>query len=318
MADADLRDLIATVTSAYAGGDQDAALWGKLQELGLSDLTGSDARGGSDAGWGEAVELVSALARAGSRLPVGDSDLVAGWVLDSVGGEHPQALRTAWWDDGSDPAPELHPLVERVTVFRVENEQPVFTDVAVEELRARLGSGAWAESTTWSPLPVETAELVALRASLVRAVQVVSALETATDIAVAHAASRSQFGQPLIKFQAVQALVADLASETALARAATAAAVRVLIGHGDDLEVLRPAVAVARSCVGHGAAIVSRAVHQVVGAIGTTQEHPLHRHTHAMLTWRSQFGDTRSADEQVLALALAGARFSDLDLEPTQ
>ena len=52
MADAVLRELIATVTSAYSEGEQDAELWAKLRELGLSDLTGSDARGGSGAGSG--------------------------------------------------------------------------------------------------------------------------------------------------------------------------------------------------------------------------------------------------------------------------
>lgn len=319
MADADLRELIATVTSAYSEGEQDAALWAKLRELGLSDLTGGDARGGSGAGWGEAVELVSAVARAGSRLPVGDSDLVAGWILDCADGEPTQALRIAWWDNGSDPMPQLHRLVERVTVVWDGEGQAVYADVDVAALHDRLDSGAWSAATTWLPLPHGVAELAALRGSLVRAIQVVGAMEAATEIAVSHARDRSQFGQPLLKFQAVQALVADLASETELARAATAAAIETLLEHGDDVGAVRPAVAVARSCVGHGAAVVSRAVHQVVGAIGTTQEHPLHRHTGAMLTWRSQFGDTRSADEQVLALALTGGtRFSDLDLDPTQ
>ncbi|MCR1783786.1 hypothetical protein KVF89_14695 [Nocardioides carbamazepini] len=312
----DLRDLITAVTAAHSGGgDQDAVLWATLRELGLSDLTGSQARGGSGASWWEAAELIAALARSASELPVGDSDLVAGWILDTLSTDVVPALRVCWWDDDSARRPDLHPLVERVTVLREDTSGPVVADVAVDEVRARLGSGGWDSSVEWQPLSAEVAELAVVRAALVRAVQVVGAMEAATEIVVEHAATREQFGRPLLRFQAVQALVADLAAETALARAATAAAVAVAVRAGDDLEVLQPAVAVARSCTGHGAAVVARSAHQVVGAIGTTQEHALHRHTGAMLRWRSQAGDTHSADQQVLALALAGASFSDLDLD---
>lgn len=53
-----------------------------------------------------------------------------------------------------------------------------------------------------------------------------------------HVSTRNQFGRPLARFQAVQNLVADMAAESALARAATEAALDASIRSdwaGEDL-----------------------------------------------------------------------------------
>src|SRR5699024_11319540 len=57
-------------------------------------------------------------------------------------------------------------------------------------------------------------------------------------------------------------------------------------------------VAVAKSVVGRAASVVVRNTHQALGAIGTTEEHSLHRFTNAALTWRSEFGSIRSWEER--------------------
>lgn len=311
--DADLRGLITSVTRPHQCDAQgDLALWRRLRELGLSDLTGAEQREGSQAGWWEAAELVGALARSGCHLPVGDSDLVAGWIMDILVSDSGPALRCCWWDDRASPAPTLHPLVEKVVVIREGVSGAQVAEASAAELVARADQGTWDPSLTWVPFDARLARLAAARLSLVRAVQVVGAMEAARDLAVEHATSREQFGRPLVRFQAVQALLADLAAETALARSATEAAVAAMVRDGDDLDRVLPPLAAARSCVGHAAAMVARAAHQVVGAIGTTQEHQLHRHTAAMLAWRSEAGDTLTADKQVLEFALAGAPISEL------
>jgi len=311
--DVDLRDLIDAVARPHeCDAEGDRRLWVQLRELGLSDLTGAEHREGSQASWWEAVELVGALARSGCHLPVGDSDLVAGWIVDSLGVDSGPALRCCWWDDGVTPTPTLHPLVERVVVIRQDAFGAHVTEATTAQMAARAVHRSWGSSVTWAPLDTRLASLAAARLSLVRAVQIVGAMEAARDLAVEHATSREQFGRPLVKFQAVQALLADLAAEAALARSVTEAAVAVMVRDGDDLERVLPPIAAARSCVGHGAATVARSAHQVLGAIGTTQEHQLHRHTAAMLAWRSEGGDTRSADKLVLSFALDGAPISEL------
>lgn len=137
-----------------------------------------------------------------------------------------------------------------------------------------------------------------------RSIQVSAALDRILRLCVDHAAARVQFGRPLAKFQAVQNLIADIAAEAALARAATEAALHAgVIGQwsAPDLEFL---VAVARSCSGHAASVVVRNAHQVHGAIGTTREHRLHEFTRAALAWRSEFGSVRYWDERVTDAAM--------------
>lgn len=311
--DPDLRDLVNAVTVHQCDADGDAALWRQLKELGLSDLTGGKLRHGSQASWWEAAELVRALAGRGCALPVGDSDLVAGWVLDTVGTNAGQALRCCWWDDGEGPILVPHPTVERVLVFRSGESSVEFADATMGQFAERTQAGSWGSSAVvWTAVNETLESLASARLSLVRVIQVSAAMEAARDLAVEHATSREQFGRPLAKFQAVQALLADIAAETALARSVTEAAIDAMVRTGEDIDFVLPPIAAAQSCVGHAAATVARAAHQVLGAIGTTQEHELHRHTTAMLRWRAEAGDTRNADRLVLKFALSGAPISEL------
>ncbi|MBB5157338.1 acyl-CoA dehydrogenase family protein [Saccharopolyspora phatthalungensis] len=125
----------------------------------------------------------------------------------------------------------------------------------------------------------------------------------------------TELGPADLAFQAAQRMLAILAAETALARTATDAA--VLIADDAAPGRLMPAVAVARSCVGHAAEPVVRNAHQVLGAIGTTREHPLHEFTTRILTWRSGEGGARFWDTAVLRYAVEGVSLSDLDLAPS-
>jgi acyl-CoA dehydrogenase len=128
-------------------------------------------------------------------------------------------------------------------------------------------------------------------------------MERIVEVTLTHARERTQFGRPIGRFQAVQHLVADLAAETALARAATDAAVaRAAASDWRDPGMLF-AVGVAKSCAGHSASVVVRNAHQVLGAIGTTLEHELHTLTKPILARRSEYGSLHEWDETLTALA---------------
>jgi acyl-CoA dehydrogenase len=128
-------------------------------------------------------------------------------------------------------------------------------------------------------------------------------MERVLEVVLAHVRDRVQFGRPIGRFQAVQHLVADIAAETALARAATDAAVaRAAASDWQDRGMLF-AVGVAKSCVGHGASVVVRNAHQVLGAIGTTLEHELHTLTKPILARRSEYGSVHEWDETLTVLA---------------
>jgi acyl-CoA dehydrogenase len=123
--------------------------------------------------------------------------------------------------------------------------------------------------------------------ALVRAQQLAGAMQRCLDLSLQYAGERVQFGQPIGKFPAVQAMLVEAAGETA----ATAAAVDLACSRWDAVPAqLEFLAAVAKSRAGEAAGKVATACHQVHGAIGFTQEHVLHYFTRRLWSWRDEFG----------------------------
>ncbi|MUL78231.1 acyl-CoA dehydrogenase [Mycolicibacterium sp. CBMA 226] len=323
------RDLIDMMEAVFAGyrlshdtGSADArvscdrALWQRLDELGLARLTGSEQSGGSGASWRESTELLTAAVRHGIRLPLAEHDLLACWLLEAVGQEVDDAVRTIHVVSRPGRPQALTPwagAADRiVTVWRSDDGYRV-ADVdataiiiapgrnLIGELRGTIS----VDASGWSGHAVAP-ELIAelkRKAALVRAIQVCAALDCAIAASVEHVMSRIQFGRPLAKFQAIQNLIADAAAEAALGRSATEAALHNALETGWLTDHLDFQIAVARSCAGHAASVVTRNAHQVHGAIGTTREHRLHEWTRAALAWRSEYGSVHFWDRKVAAAA---------------
>ncbi|MEQ3549535.1 acyl-CoA dehydrogenase family protein [Pseudonocardia nematodicida] len=291
-------------------------LWSELDELGLVRLTGDEDSGGSGAGWAEAAELLRAAAGAGVRVPLGEHDLLACRLLADAGLPADDARRTVAELDaaGTGLAVPWASTAGRIVLLVPRDGGYAVADVAAGDVRITPGTGASEEArdtvyaapaVTAGATPVEHRVVAAyrLRAALVRGVQVSAALDRILELTVEHVRDRVQFGRPLARFQAVQHLVADIACEAELARAATGAAVELMAVAGPDDPRTAFAVAVARSCAGHAASVAVRNAHQALGAIGTTREHRLHEYTRAALAWRNEFGAVREWDRRVAAAA---------------
>jgi acyl-CoA dehydrogenase len=123
--------------------------------------------------------------------------------------------------------------------------------------------------------------------ALVRAQQMAGAMQRCLDLSLQYAGERVQFGQPIGKFPAVQAMLVEAAGETAAAGAAVELACSRWDGDPAQLEFL---AGVAKSRAGEAAGKVATACHQVHGAIGFTQEHVLHYFTRRLWSWRDEFG----------------------------
>ncbi|WP_245234017.1 acyl-CoA dehydrogenase family protein [Mycobacterium sp. PS03-16] len=300
--------------------DRDPALWRHLDELGLVRLTGAEEAGGSGAGWYEAAELIAAAARHGVRVPLAEHDLLAGWVCTAAGWPADGAVRTVCLPDQQGVARGVPwaSSADRIVVVWQAGEGYRAADVEASRVETAPGANTIGEprdtvivdlaALDGTAVDGATVTRLRLKAALVRAVQVCAVLDRITEMSVDHTASRVQFGRPLARFQAIQNLVADIAAEAALARAATEAALGVAVRTDWSADDLGFRIAVARSCTGHAASVVVRNAHQVHGAIGTTREHRLGEFTRAALAWRSEFGSVRYWDEQVTDAALrAGA-----------
>ena len=135
--------------------------------------------------------------------------------------------------------------------------------------------------------------------ALLRAQQMVGAMERALDLALAYANERAQFGRPIAKFQAIQHMLADAAGHFA---AASAAADMAAEAWGPDMEF---STAVAKARVGEAAGKLAEVCHQVHGAMGFTQEHPLHFSTRRLWSWRDEFGSEAQWQERIGRLVCA-------------
>ena len=123
-------------------------------------------------------------------------------------------------------------------------------------------------------------------AALLRAAQMAGAMERALELAIEHANTRVQFGRQIGKFQAVQQMLALLAGHAAAAAAAVDLGADGLAAGDGLLEV-----AVAKARAGEAAGFAAEIAHQVIGAMGFTLEHPLHRYTRRLWSWRDEYGN---------------------------
>ncbi|HUB76871.1 MAG TPA: acyl-CoA dehydrogenase family protein, partial [Solirubrobacteraceae bacterium] len=147
--------------------------------------------------------------------------------------------------------------------------------------------------------PLADPEVVLLRGALTRVALMAGALERASEIAIEHAGQRQQFGRPIASFQAVQQHLVTIAQQAALAAVAA------------DTVALVPGafeIAAAKLLANRAALSAGRAAHQVLGARGTTREHPLGQLTRRLWVWRSEYGDEHHWSTRLgAAVAEAGA-----------
>ncbi|MDN5857324.1 MAG: acyl-CoA dehydrogenase family protein, partial [Pseudonocardia sp.] len=96
---AELRDLEDLAESVFAAADAedagfDAPLWATLTETGLARLTLPEEVGGSGAGFAESAVVLAAAGEHAARVPLVETDLLAGWLLRSAGIELPDGPLT--------------------------------------------------------------------------------------------------------------------------------------------------------------------------------------------------------------------------------
>jgi alkylation response protein AidB-like acyl-CoA dehydrogenase len=99
-----------------------------------------------------------------------------------------------------------------------------------------------------------------------------------------HALDRVQFGRPVASFQAIRHRLA----ETLVAIDGAEATLIAAAAEPDDLSFL-----LAKAAAGHAALIAARHCQQVLGGIGFTAEHELHRHVKRSLVLDGMLGSTR-------------------------
>lgn len=169
-----------------------------------------------------------------------------------------------------------------------------------------MGRLARPDRLHWQPLAVPAATLrSAWRIAI--AAEIVGALHAGLQAVIEHVTHRRQFGRPLGAFQGVQHRLA--------AAAALIEGARWLVLHAADQPAGSAAETLAAALAAAQAQAAVRPVcydlHQFMGAMGLTLEHPLHRYTYGARRLQAELGGAAQAQ-----LAAADAAFPSNAAEP--
>lgn len=310
---ADLAD--AQTINHDKNGSWKAPLWQALTDAGLPLSWVPEECDGSGTSMAEGFSVLSVAGRAGVAVPLAET-MLAGWLLAQAQIKSPVGMMTV---SPASPRDRLTlnadgtitgrargvPFATNAKYIAVVASGIGGASIALVDARAcRIEAGLGLADDPSDTVHFDAVKPVILRSApsgfdqnalllmgaLVRSQQIAGAMETVLGIGVNYSGERVAFEKKISKFQAVQHNLAKLAGETSAALAAASSAADAFSSGAplDDALFLEAAAAKIRcsEAAEKGAAIA----HQVLGAIGFTQEHILHRYTLRALAWRDDFG----------------------------
>lgn len=292
------------------GLDYNPKLWATLTEAGLTLLTTPESRSGTGATLSELAVVLESSGYHAAPIPLAEHDLLASWLLGVAGlplggGPMTAAVTNAQLQDARLTTTLEHvPWISATELLVVLGDgfiaaiprDDVTTELQVDiagQPNGRVRVDVELQENQFHVVETDLSQEFTLRGALARSLQTCGALTRALELTCDHAQQREQFGRPIAKFQAVQALVANAAGALALAKTATQFATESVLSHGFESPEGRFAVAVAKIESARAATLVARNAHQVHGAIGFTLDHRLRHFTNRALAWRAEFGVER-------------------------
>lgn len=239
----------------------------------------------------------AALVMAVARSPLCTEVVAAAFIAPCLAPVPPGPCAVLWGDEPVMPTRFLPVArsVIRIGTRGIDCAPLRATGEQVETLESLfaypMGLLRDAAALDWQPLP--GADPQALRAAwrIGIAAELVACLDAGLQAVLAHVRERRQFGRPLGSFQAIQHRLAECATRIEGAR-------WLVFKAADSRQPLDILLAVAEAQ--RIATRVSYDLHQFMGAMGLTLEHPLHRWTYRSKLLRSQLG---GADRHFIAAA---------------
>jgi len=293
---------VATLRAVEAGAFPEGA-WAALDGLGLGAALVPEALGGAGLGLADAVPLLEALGRAGAPVPLAEG-IGAAALLAAAGIKPPEGVLT--FAAAGAPVPWGRHAAH---VVLVDGARIALHEAA--SLRWAKGGNIGHEPRDTpvveaAPLAEGTlpnawgSDAARMMTAVIRSAQMAGALQAALALAVEHARTRKQFGRPIGAFQAVQQQLAVFAAETSAASVAAAAAARAVDAAG--LADAGFEIGCAKVTAGEAAANGAAVAHQVLAAMGITEEHALHHFTRRLWAWREEGGTERFWSARIGAL----------------
>jgi acyl-CoA dehydrogenase len=283
------------------------AVWDAIAEMGLPWISVPESAGGVGGTLTDAIAVLTVAGRYAAPIPLAETGLLGGWLLSSAGltlGEGPLSVvpgrpkdtltlkggmlsgtahRVPW----AGSVEQIVALIDGQVVAVAPGAGTIseVANLAGEPRDTITFDGAPPEAIAPAPPGVD-AKALRFRGALSRAALMAGALSAMSELTVSYTSERKQFGKPVGTFQAVQALLVRTGEEAALVDLAVQVAARETErGQG------RFETASAKLLADDAARIATRAAHQAHGAMGMTQEYPLHQLSRRLWSWRAEFGD---------------------------
>jgi acyl-CoA dehydrogenase len=283
----DLRALVADIMTRQPPTDWEA-LWGTLGELGLTTIGIAEEDGGAGGGLAELATVVDELAAHGANVPLIEFN-TGRWAHQGTGEVAIGVAKTA---GGTVTGVGWARSASHLLLLVDGEERPRL--VALDAPGVTVASGADPLAEHGDRVELRDAECPALqsgptadeiltRLGVLRAAALVGATRGAYLMTRQYLREREQFGRPLVRIPSVATALAAIRVDVIQAETALDLA---LTRSTEDGPGALSAAATARVVAGQAATATARAAHQLHGAMGVTQEYPLHRLTKNLWSWR--------------------------------
>jgi acyl-CoA dehydrogenase len=309
--------LCSATSSAAPQAAFDKSAWDSLEQAGFTLVPIPERLGGSGGTLSQAADVLRAASRHAIGVPLAETMWLAGWLLAAsdvpvpagpltatVAGDDVTLTRAAdgWRLDGTLRRVPWARHAAEIVVLATAGDGPVVVRVGGGRAELHLGhnlAGEPRDDVLLDGVRVAgddvvpagagvSAEMFRSHAALARVVALSGAAEQVLNLCLRYAGERVQFGRPLIAFQAVQQLVAQLAGEVAAL---------VVSGQAASTKLAEDAahcVWAAKAAAAESAGVVAAIGHQIHGAMGMTIEHPLYRSTTRLWSWREEYGNEQA------------------------
>jgi len=300
--------------------EHDSNSWRKLVEAGLTRVGTPEDRGGSGGTLREAAVIATRASKAGVRSPLADYLFPIAYLDEMSGRRQLDPNRAAsvltGLIDTSAPDLRIRGKCHRVPWASESDELLVLasttggrsvlveinnSDVSIArnfnlagESRDEVSIDVVVDRERITALTTGAEREFFLYGAFGRSCQILGALRATFEMTVKYVGIRKQFSKPLSANQVVRHLIADMVCELSASSAAVAAATASLPQSISQLSVdASMAIAVAKIQTSKSATRIARNAHQLHGAIGLSEEYPLHRFTTQLWSWRDEYGSAR-------------------------
>ncbi len=303
-------------------------MWGAFAETGFPWISLPEEAGGSGGTMLDALEVLRLVGYHAAPIPAAETGMLGGWLLASAGLELPAGIITVAPENTVESSTvDSHAdgtvsgtftmvpwgrAAERLAL--IVDGRVMSVDLATATVVAKASlAGEPRDTLIIDHAPAQSADApsgvdrdaLRLRGALSRVALMSGAIEKMSQITVSYTQERRQFGQPIARFQAVQQHLVWAAQDAALTRMSAEVAGRAAalsdaaMSDAGQQGGASFAIAAAKLNANQAATRATKACHQAHGAMGMTQEYPLHHFSRRLWAWRTEYGGTSEWSDRV-------------------